>query len=509
MSSRKPFYITTAIPYVNAELHIGHGLLFLYADVMARFQRLSGCEVVFLTGTDEHGQKIAQKAEEVGKSPQAFVDEMSESARNLLETFGISNTDFVRTTEARHRAAVEAFWKRVMDRGWIYKKRYGGLYCVGCEQFKTEKDLVDGLCPDHKVKPNYIEEENYFFKQSAFKEQLMQLYASRPDFVIPEHRFNEMKSFVAQLEDISISRSVEHLTWGIPVPGDSSQVIYVWFDALINYLTGCGFGTDEARYERFWPSATHVIGKEINRFHSVLWVAMLMAAELPVPHQIAVHGWITVEGQKMSKTIGNVLYPTQLRDRFTLDGTRYLLMREFPFDGDGDYSDARMRARYEADLANTLGNLVYRVTSMLEKYRAGVVPAKAEGDFTTEWTSYTALMHAWKFDQALEVAWTMLRGANQYVDVEKPWSLAKAGEDARLDEVLYRLLETIRQAAWMIRPFMPNISDQILEQLQQGDAESRETQTIESVSVWGVLEAGSKVATTSPLFPRLDTEISS
>lgn len=499
--SREPYYITTAIPYVNAELHIGHGLLFLYADVMARYQRLLGKDVAFLTGTDEHGQKIARKAEEAGKTPQAFVDEMSQTAREMLKALNISNTDFVRTTESRHRAAVEAFWKRVQERGWIYTKRYGGLYCVGCEQFKTEKDLIDGLCPDHKIKPEYIEEENYFFKLSAFKERLLALYAERPNLVIPEHRFNEMKAFVEDLEDMSISRSAAHLTWGIPVPGDPSQVIYVWFDALVNYLTGAGFGTDEEKYERLWPTVTHVLGKEINRFHSVLWVAMLMAADLPVPHQLAVHGWITVEGQKMSKTLGNVMYPKDLCMRFTVDGTRYLLMREFALSSDGDYSEERMRNRYDSDLANNLGNLVFRVTNMLGKYFDSVVPAHTDGDLSDAWMRYQQHMGVFRFDQAIETILLTATELNQEIDREKPWSLAKAGEMEKLGALMYRWLESIRQLAWMLRPIMPQMADRMLAQL--GQTQDRDSVTLKDVSMWGGLKTGTKVAVGEPLFPRI------
>jgi methionyl-tRNA synthetase len=498
---KQPFYLTTAIPYVNAELHIGHGLLFLYTDVIARYERLFGKEVVFLTGTDEHGQKIARKAEEVGKTPQAFVDEMSQTARDMLQTLNISNTDFIRTTETRHRAAVEAFWKRVEERGWIYKKRYGGLYCVGCEQFKIEKDLVDGLCPDHKVKPEYIEEENYFFKLSAFKDQLLALYAERPDFVVPEHRFNEMKSFVAQLEDMSISRAVEHLTWGIPVPGDSSQVIYVWFDALVNYLSGVGFGTDQEMYERFWPTVTHVLGKEINRFHSVLWVAMLLAAELPVPRQFVVHGWITVEGQKMSKTIGNVLYPKDLVHTFGLDGMRYLLLREFPVTGDGDYSADRMQRRFASDLANDLGNLVFRVTNMVQKYCEGRVPARGARTAVFDHDGFHAHMRTYRFDLALEFVWQLIAQQNRYIDEMKPWALAKAGDQTAVDDALYSLLEALRQVAWLIRPFMPETSQKILTQLGMT---VHGTETWHEVAEWNQLVPGTPIEKGEPLFPRLD-----
>jgi len=501
MAEQRPFYVTTAIPYVNAPPHIGHALLFVYTDATARYERLLGKDVRFVTGTDEHGQKIAQKAAEATLAPRAFVDQISQTVRDMVARLNISNTDFVRTTEGRHRQAVEAFWKRVEANGHIYKKRYGGLYCIGCEQFKTEKELIDGKCPDHLIVPDYIEEENYFFRLSSFAPQLRELYATHPHYVVPDSRFNEMKQLVESgLEDMSISRSAERLSWGIPVPGDPTQVIYVWFDALINYLTGAGFALDEAEFVRYWPADVHFLGQEINRFHSILWVAMLMAAKLDVPKQFAVHGWITVDGKKMSKTLGNVISPEDLATTFTVDGMRYLLLREFSFWGDGDYSRERFLQRYESDLANDLGNLVYRVTSMLQKYRDGVVPQSTDGDRPVAWDDIGRAMGEYRFDLALEAIWNVIREANQLVDQSKPWTLAKEGKDAELDAVLYRLLETVRQIGWMVRPFMPTTSDKILRQLGQETADA----TIDAVSVWGGLRAGTRLESGEPLFPRLE-----
>ncbi len=516
---RDPFYLVTAIPYVNAPPHIGHALLFIYADIMARYERLLGHDVRFLIGTDEHGQKIAQKARDAGKEPRQFVDEMSETVRDMARLLNVSQTDFVRTTEERHHKAVEVFWQRVSERGHIYKKRYGGLYCVGCEQFKTEKDLVNGECPDHKTRPEYIEEENYFFRLSAFQDALLQYYAAHPNYVIPEHRFNEMKRLVEQgLEDVSISRSTERLSWGIPVPGDETQVIYVWFDALINYLTGAGFAFNETDFARFWPADLQVLGQEINRFHSILWVAMLMAAEIEVPKQFAVHGWITVDGQKMSKSIGNVILPEDLAARYTTEGMRYLLAREFLFAGDGDYKEDQFRARYEADLANGLGNLVSRVTSMVEKYRGGLLPdgkAEAKKIWLTQVQHiekvYQETMQTCAFTSALEQTWALITAANQYIDQTKPWSMAKEGKEQELDAVLYGLCEAIRHIAWMIRPVMPTTSEKILDAV--GEKPNRDQGVFGQaklfeegdwdVTLWGGLEVGTRIQAVAPLFPRL------
>jgi methionyl-tRNA synthetase len=353
------YYLSTAIPYANAAPHIGYALEALYADAMARYQRLLGHEVFFLIGTDEHGQKMWRTAQEAGRPVGEYAAEKSALFQELADEYNITNDDFIRTTEARHMKGAQAFWAACLENGDIYKKQYVGLYCVGCEGFKTEKDLVEGKCPDHNRLPEEISEENYFFRLSKYQEPLQFLFDKNKEFVVPESRFNEMKNLLKNgLEDVSISRSVEKLTWGIPVPGDESQVMYVWFDALTNYITALGYGSgNEEKFKKFWPG-THIVGKEINRFHSLLWPAMLMSAQLDVPKQIAVHGWITVDGQKMSKSVGNVINPLELVQEFPLEAVRYFLLREIPFDNDGDYTRQKFMDRYVGDLANGIGNLI-------------------------------------------------------------------------------------------------------------------------------------------------------
>ena len=504
MHERPPRYITTSLPYVNAPPHIGFALELIYADILARYHRLCGDDVVFLTGTDEHGQKISRKAHEQGKTPQQFVDETSDLFRILGKRLNTTTTDFYRTTDERHRVPVEMFWRKVASNGFIYKKTYAGLYCVGCEAFKTEKELVDGTCPDHLTVPERIEDENYFFKLSAFQEKLKAFYAKTPEYVIPDARFNEARQLVeGGLEDISISRSTRQLTWGIPVPDDPSQVIYVWFDALINYVSAVGFGTDGEMFARYWPVATHIIGKDINRFHAVLWTAMCMAADVPPPHQIGIHGWIHADGQKMSKSLGNVIDPGELIDVFGSDAVRYLCARTVPFSGDGDYAEALFRDRYHADLANNLGNLVSRVTSMVTKYCDGTLAAAGTGDLGETWATYHRLMDSFKFDQTLDAVWKVSTEINQRIDMEKPWTLAKSGETEKLATLLATWTEHLRHIAWMIRPFLPETSDSILDRLSE--PRDRDGKTFNDVSHWGGLEPGRQIASGDPLFPRIET----
>ena len=505
------FYITTAIPYANADPHIGFALEILYTDVMARYQRFLGRDVYFLTGTDEHGQKMLHTAKEAGKSVEEFSSEKSAKYQLLADQWNISNNDFIRTTEERHIAGAQEFWKKSLDSGDIYKKTYTGLYCVGCESFKTEKDLVDGKCPDHKKIPETVSEENYFFRLSKYQEPLQFLFEQQPDFVYPESRFNEMKNMLKKgLEDISISRTKEKLTWGVPVPSDDGQVMYVWFDALTNYLTALGWGSKNNKlFKKYWPADAHVIGKEINRFHSLLWPAMLMSVGVDLPKQIAVHGWITVDDQKMSKSVGNVINPMELTQKYPLEAVRYFLMREIQFDNDGDFSDKKFNERYEADLANGLGNLTNRILVMIEKYCEGVIPETTEVnhemiDFLTKTISvdYNNAMNLWRFDRALESIWKFISYCDQMISDRQPWAMMKAGKEEEVKNMLHHFAEALRHIAVMIWPVMPETSEKLFTQLGL-DISAELAKPLPELQDWVELTVGNKIQKPEQLFPRL------
>lgn len=466
------YYITTAIPYANDNPHIGHAILFLYADVMARYQRLLGKDVYFLIGTDEHGQKMFRAAKAHGMPVEDYSSEKSAVFQKLADQWNISNDDFIRTTDKRHINGAQKFWEASLANGDIYKKKYAGLYCVGCEAYKTEKDLVDGKCPDHQKEPEVLEEENYFFRFSKYQKKLEDLFKKNPKFVHPSNRYNEMFNILKNgLEDISISRSTEKLTWGVPVPNDETQVMYVWFDALTNYITALGYGTDKmALFDKYWPADAHVLGKEINRFHSLLWPAMLMSAGVELPKMIAAHGWITIDGQKMSKSVGNVIDPLKTSTDYPVEAVRYFFMRELPFDSDGDYSDDKFIARYNGDMANGLGNLTNRVIVMLEKYCDSTVPeAKTDKDLTvaitSTWGKYDEQMEIYRFDHALEAVWQLVTTCDQLISERQPWTLAKAGKTDEVNALLNNLSEALRHIAVMISPVMPETAVKILTQL--------------------------------------------
>lgn len=505
------YYITTAIPYANDNPHIGHAILFLYADVMARYQRMLGKDVYFLTGTDEHGQKLLRAAKEKGRAVEDYSSEKSAVFLNLADQWSITNDDFIRTTEKRHMDAAQKFWQASVESGDIYKKNYTGLYCVGCEAYKTEKDLVDGKCPDHQKIPEVLEEENYFFRLSKYQEPLELLFEQNPNFVYPANRYHEMLNILKNgLDDISISRSTDKLTWGIPVPGDPSQVMYVWFDALTNYITALGYGSsDDALFKKYWPADTHVIGKEINRFHSLLWPAMLMSAGLELPKMIAAHGWITINGQKMSKSIGNVIDPLRMSAQYPVDAVRFFFMRELPFDSDGDYSEEKFIARYNGDLANGLGNLANRILVMIEKYCSSTVPKVKNVDHglidllkNDIWPAYEENMLVFRFDRALESIWKYITHCDQKISDLQPWSLAKAGKNEEVNDLLYHLAESLRQIAVMVWPVMPETAEKIFVLLGL-DVASEIKKPISELKNWVELTVGNKIGKPEALFPRI------
>ena len=513
-SDQKRFYVTTPIYYVNDKPHIGHAYTTLACDVLARFKRLDGYEVMFLTGTDEHGQKVEKAANDKGVTPQAFTDSVSQNFRDLTERLNFSNDDFIRTTEARHRAACQKLWSILLERGHIKLGSYAGWYAVRDEAFYTETEIVDGKAPTG-APVEWVEEPSYFFNLSEWQQPLLDFYEANPDFVGPASRFNEVKSFVkGGLRDLSVSRA--SFSWGVPVPDDDAHVMYVWLDALTNYLTATGwpvegdFG-DARRNERFWPADLHMVGKDILRFHAVYWPAFLMAAGLPLPKRVFAHGWWTNEGEKISKSLGNVIDPNALAEEFGLDQTRYFLMREVPFGNDGDFSQKAMIHRMNGDLANDLGNLSQRVLSMIFKNCDGVMPAlpaEPTAEDLALLDSASAMldqvrhhMDMQAFHEALRCVWEVVSDANKYVDSSAPWGLKKT-DPQRMGEVLAVLAETIRQAAILVQPVMPDSAAKILDQLGV-DAGER---GFEQLAGGGQITAGVQIAKPEPVFPRYVVE---
>lgn len=465
-TENKPFYVTTTLPYVNGKPHAGYALEVVQADVLARAARLRGNEVIFNIGTDEHGQKIFQKAAEAHITPQAYCDRMSEYFRAVRETLDISYTNFIRTTDAHHVAAAQEFWRRCDAAGDIYKKQYKTKYCVGCELEKTDSDLDHGKCPDH---PNMaietVEEENYFFRFSKYQDALLSLYDERPDFVVPANRLSEIRNFVAGgLQDFSISRLASKMSWGIPVPGDEEHVMYVWFDALANYVTTLGWPEDEANFKRYWPGF-QIAGKDNLRQQSAMWQAMLFSAGLEPSRQILIHGHIMVGGQKMSKSLGNVISPDELIETFGKDGARYLLLSSGNLENDPDITMERLTEKYNADLANGLGNLVSRVLKLSEKLDANLVAKPLSEAVLPE--DLAKILDEYRFADAMDSVMGLVRDANKYIDDEKPWVLVK--EDAeRFDAVMRKLLGSLGNISVALAPFLPETSEKIAKALAEG-----------------------------------------
>lgn len=507
----KSYYLTTPIYYVNDKPHIGHAYTTLACDALARFKRLDGFDVMFLTGTDEHGQKVQKSAEDKGIDPKDFTDQVSQNFRDLTKTLNFTNDDFIRTTEDRHYAACQKLWKKLIDNGDIYLGSYAGWYAVRDEAFYAESEIKDGKAPSG-APVEWVEEPSYFFKLSAFQDRLMAHYENNPDFVAPKSRFNEVKSFVkGGLMDLSVSRA--SFSWGVPVPDDDAHVMYVWLDALTNYMTAAGYGQEggEAEYAKRWPADLHMVGKDILRFHAVYWPAFLMAADLPLPKRVFAHGWWTNEGQKISKSLGNVIDPVEIANTYGLDQMRYFLLREVPFGNDGDFSHSAIVHRMNGDLANDLGNLCQRVLSMIFKNCEGVMPKtpkKLEDADTAILAALDVLLQGQRkhydnqlFHEALKEIWEVVSAANRYVDDMAPWALRKTDLE-RMNDVLWVLAEVIRQVAILIQPVLPEASQNILDQLGVG-ADDR---GFDKLGSGARLAGGWPMEKPTPVFPRFVDE---
>ena len=515
--NKKPYFISTPIYYPSDRLHIGHAYCTTIADAVARFQRLSGKDVFFLTGSDEHGQKIQRKAAENGKSPIQYVDQIVASFKLLWEKLGISNDDFIRTTEKRHHEVVQAIFQKIYDQGDIYKAAYEGWYCTPCETFWLERQLEDGKCPDCGRPVEMVQEESYFFRLSKYQDRLLKHIEEHPEFIQPVSRRNEMINFIKQgLEDLCVSRTT--FDWGIPVPFDRKHVVYVWFDALTNYITAAGYLHDKEKFAKFWPADVHLVGKEIVRFHSIIWPIILMALGVELPKQVYGHGWLVVEGDKMSKSKGNVIDPILLIDEFGADAIRYFLLREINLGQDGNFSRDALIKRINSDLANDLGNLLHRTLNMLQRYSDGVLgeiaqPQPADEELLQMLEGsvprYRAQMEAMDINGAIKGIWLLISRANKYIDETEPWILAKdPAKTLRLNTVLHHLLEVLAAVSVMVEPFMPVTSRRM--RLQLGLDENVAPGMLEhlgDLSSGRVTRSGHRTNQPEPIFPRIEEKM--